>query len=153
MSGLMSEGYTFVMMIQGSWWGQFRQRHQQGEEVHSYVQKGAGPPKETRLILFYVTKPVAKIAGYAEFIERKVGETDDLWNKFGPESVFNSKEKYDEFLRDYQKASFVRFKNLREAVNPIPLRDFLSLLGTKGWGRRGFYMDKGTTDKLLALME
>ena len=66
----MSEKYAFVMMVRSKWWNGFCERHHQGKDSHSYVLRGAAPPKDTSPVLFYVTKPVGKLAGYAEFIER-----------------------------------------------------------------------------------
>jgi predicted transcriptional regulator len=148
----MSGRYAFVMMIRNKWWSEFRHYNHQGRKTHAYVQRGAAPPEETSLILFYVTKPVGEIAGHAEFIERKIGDKGELWKEFGKESVLSSEEKYEEFLRGAQKASFIRFKNLHEAAQPIPLSNVLMLLGVKRLSRKGFYIDKETADELLALM-
>jgi hypothetical protein len=68
----MSAQYAFVVMTKSKWWSEFRLHG--NEQVQSYIQKGLAPPKQTSLILFYVTKPVGEVAGYAEFIERKTGE-------------------------------------------------------------------------------
>jgi len=100
-----------------------------------------------------VTKPAAEIAGYAEFIERKVGEAESLWNEHGNESVLQTNEKYAEFIRDKQRVSFIRFKNLQEAAKPIPLNNVLMLLGVNRLSRKGFYINKETAEKLIALME
>jgi predicted transcriptional regulator len=117
------------------------------------VQRGIAPPKGAQLILFYVTKPVAEMAGYAEFIERKVGETESLWQEHGSESVLSSREKYDEFLKDAQKTSFVRMTNLHVAAKPIPLNNVLMSLGVKRLSRKGFYVNRETANKFVALME
>jgi len=148
----MNEKYAFVIMIRDKWWREFRRLNHEGKKVQSYVQGGWAPPKSTSLIFFYVTKPVAEIAGYAEFIERKVGEAESLWNEHGNESVLQTKEKYAEFIRDKQRVSFIRFKNLQEAAKPIPLNNVLMLLGVKRLARKGFYVNKETADKLIALM-
>ncbi|MEM3443141.1 MAG: hypothetical protein QXM86_04725 [Candidatus Bathyarchaeia archaeon] len=42
---------------------------------------------------------------------------------------------------------------MREAAKPVPLRNLLLLLGVKRLARRGFYIDKATSEKLVALME
>lgn len=148
----MSEKYAFVMMIREKWWNDFRYRNRDGKAVHSYVQRGTGPPKDAKLILFYVAKPVGEIAGYAEFIERKVGETDEMWKVLGRESVLSSKKMYDEYLKDQGKVSFVRFKNLKEAAHPIALNSALMLLGLKRFSRKGFYVDKDQAEKLIMVM-
>ena len=88
----MGERYAFVMIIQNKWWQEFRRNNLHGEEIRSYVQKGLAPPRDTSLILFYVAKPVGEIAGYAEFVERKTGDSEELWKKYGGESVLSSGE-------------------------------------------------------------
>jgi len=143
----------FIMMIQEKWWSRFLQRCRQGRKIHSYVQRSAGAPKSASMIFFYVAKPVGEIAGYADFIERQVGDSDQLWKEFGKESVLETKEKYDEFVGDSPKTSFIRFKNLTEAAEPIPLNNVLLLLGLKRLSRKGFYIDNEIGNKLQTLME
>jgi len=149
----MSEKYAFVIMVKDKWWREFRRLHHEGKQVQSYVQGGWAPPKNTSLILFYVTKPAGEIAGYAEFIERKVGDAEGLWNEHGHESVLNSAEQYFDLVRGKQRVSFIRFKNLQEAAKPIPLNNILMLLGVNRLARKGFYINKETAEKLIALME
>jgi len=149
----MSERQAFVMMVQNRWWNEFCHRCHEGKKTHSFVLRGIAPPKDASRVLFYVTKPVGEIAGYADFIERKVGNADKLWNEHGDESVLGSKEKYDDFVKDSQKVSFVRFKDLHEAAKAIPLNYVLMSLGTRRLGRKGFYIDKEVEDKFMELMK
>jgi predicted transcriptional regulator len=149
----MSGKQAFVMMIQNIWWSEFRRRNHEGKRTFSFVLRGIAPPKDASRILFYVTKPVGEIAGYADFIERKVGDADKLWEEHGRESVLSSKEKYDGFVKDSRKVSFVRFRDLHEAAKAIPLNCVLSSLGVRRLGRKGFYIDKEAEDKFLGLME
>lgn len=153
MCGSMKEDYAFVIMIKDKWWREFCRFTSKGRKVHSYVQGGWAPPKSASLIFFYVTKPARQIAGYAEFIERKVGEARGLWREHGSESVLSSEEKYLEFVKDKERVSFIRFNNLHEAAEPIPLNNVLMLLGVKRLSRKGFYVNKETADKLLTLMK
>jgi predicted transcriptional regulator len=148
----MSEKHAFVIMIQEKWWNEFCHQHHQGRKTHAYVQRGAAPPKDTSLILFYVTKPVGEIAGYAEFIERRVGDAEKLWKEHGSESVLSSKEKYDDFIEGAQRVSFIRFKNLHEAARRMPLNELLMFLGVKRLSRKGFYLNEETEAQLLNLM-
>lgn len=148
----MSGKQAFVMMIQNRWWNEFRRRNNEGKKTHSFILRGTAPPKDASRVLFYVTKPVGEIAGYADFIERKIGDADRLWKEHGDESVLSSKEKYDGFVKDSQKVSFVRFKDLHEAVKAIPLNHVLMYLGIRRLGRKGFYIDKEIEDKFVALM-
>jgi predicted transcriptional regulator len=148
----MSGKQAFVMMVQNRWWNEFRRRNNEGKKTHSFILRGIAPPKDASRVLFYVTKPVGEIAGYADFIERKIGDADRLWKEHGDESVLSSKEKYDNFVKDSQKVSFVRFKDLHEAVKAIPLNQVLIYLGIRRLGRKGFYIDKEIEDKFVALM-
>jgi len=149
----MNDNYAFVMMIRDKWWREFHRLHRKGKQVQSYVQGGWGVPKNASTLFFYVTKPVSEIAGYAEFIERKVGEAEKLWEEHGHESVLSSAEQYFDFVKGKKKVSFIRFKNLQDAVKPVPLNNLLMLLGVKRISRKGFYINKKTTETLKALME
>jgi predicted transcriptional regulator len=149
----MNAKHTFVVMVKEKWWNEFKRHNRQGKQVHSYVQKGLRRPKAASLLLFYVTKPVGEVAGYAQFIERKFGDAYELWNTHGCESVMGSLTEYEEFIGDKLKISFIRFKNLHEAARPIPLNNLLLLLAVKRLARGGFFVDKETSDKLIALME
>jgi predicted transcriptional regulator len=149
----MRQRYGFVMMVREKWWIEFRRRLQEGKKVHSFVIRGAAPPKGTQVILFYVTKPVRAIAGYADYIERIVGNPQDLWHKYGGESVLGSKLRCEEFVSNAAKISFVRFKDLKVAVSPICLSRLLMLFGVKRLSRKGFYVDRDMSDRLISMME
>lgn len=149
----MAEKYGFVMLIKEKWWQEFCRRHHLGKEVHSYVRTGATSPMQASLIFFYVTKPTGKMMGYADFIERKVGGADQMWKNYGHESAISSKEKYREFLGDEQQVTFIRFKNMHETVRPVPLNDILMLLSVKRMGRKGFFISKDISEKLVSFME
>jgi predicted transcriptional regulator len=148
----VSKKHAFIIMTKNKWWIRFRNRHFQGKQVHSYVQRGPGPPKKAVLIFFYVTKPVGKIAGYAEFMARETGDSGELWIEYGHESVLDSKSEYDELVGDKRKVSFIRFKNLTVANHPIELNEILVLMGARRLSRKGFYVGKETADELIALM-
>lgn len=149
----MKENYAFVIMIKDKWWREFCRVKSKGSKVYSYVQGGWAPPRSASLIFFYVTKPARQIAGYAEFIERKVGDAKGLWKEHGPESVLGSEEKYLEFVKDKERVSFIRFKNLQEAAEPVPLNNILALFGVRRLSRKGFYVDEETANKMLTLMK
>jgi predicted transcriptional regulator len=149
----MSEKHAFVIMIKDGFWRSFCDLNRNGKKRFSYVQRGGwAPPKNASQIFFYVTKPVSQMAGYADFIERKVGDANSVWSEHGDESVLKSKRQYEEFVRDNQNVAFVRFKNLHEASNPVPFASVCVLLRKDRLSRRGFYIDKETADKLVTLM-
>ncbi|MBS7659808.1 hypothetical protein KEJ28_03855 [Candidatus Bathyarchaeota archaeon] len=149
----MSGDYGFIMMIRDKWWIRFCYFAHEGRRIHSYVSGPRAAPKWAFMLLFYVPKPVRELRGYAEFIERKVGDPEELWIKHGCETVFSSKEDYFRFIRGWRKVSFIRFKNFREAVNPMPFTNLCLLLGVKRLARRGFYIDREMVDKIVAMLE
>jgi len=149
----MSTKHAFVIMIKGEYWNEFCRQNHNGKRIHSYMRLGLAPPKETSTLVFYVTRPVGEIMGYADFIERKVGDAEKLWSEYGLETVLDSKKKYKEFVGNVRRVSFIRFKSLHEATKPIPLSNALLFFGVKRLPRRGFYLDKETTDELITMME
>jgi len=150
---MANEKHGFVMMIRNEWWSEFQRHNREGKQVQSYVNVGEAPPKNTSKLFFYVVKPIGELAAHAEFIERKAGDAEEVWKEHGHESVLSSLEQYRDFLKNKRKVSFIRFKNLREANKPIPLNNLLMLLGLKRLSRRGFYVDKKTADRMVALMK
>jgi predicted transcriptional regulator len=149
----MSQHHAFVMMVKEKYWIEYCRRHHEGKNIHAYVARGAAPPKRTRILLFYVSNPVKAVSGYADLVERKFGSTEELWNEHGHESVLKSKKDFEEFIGTAQNASFIMFKNLHEAADPIGLSNLRMLLGDIGFSRKGFYVDKDTAGKLVSLME
>lgn len=151
--GSMKERYAFIIMIKDKWWQEFCRLRRNGKQVQSYVGGMRAPPRNASLLIFYVSKPIGEIAGYAEFIERKVGKPEELWREHGSESVLSSEEQYFEFVKDKPSVSFIRFKNLHEAAKPIPLNNILMLLGVNRLARGGFYIDREVAEKMITLME
>jgi predicted transcriptional regulator len=149
----MGEHYAFVIMTKEKYWLQFRERNREGKKTHSFVLRGAAPPKNTKILFFYVGNPVKAIEGYAEFIERKLGAPEKVWEEFGHESVLQSKKDYEEFLGNPAQVTFVRFLNLKTANNPVPLKTLRMLRSVKTLSRKGFYVDKGMAEKLISMME
>jgi predicted transcriptional regulator len=152
-SGSVKKHYAFVMMVREKYWIAYLDRHQEGENVHAYVTKGAAPPRNTRFLLFYVSKPVKSLCGYASFIERELGDLAELWNKYSAESVLKSKAEYEGFVGTAGSVSFVRFTDLYVAVSPVSLRNILLFLGVKRLSRKGFYLGKDVADQLISMMQ
>jgi len=149
----MNEHYAFVLMTKEKYWTKFRERSQQGKKTHSFVLRGAAPPKHVHILFFYVSNPEKAVDGYAEFIERKIGVPEEVWNEYGNESVLESKESYEEFIGKPQQVSFIRFKNLKTAVNPVSLDKLRMLRGVKMLSRKGYYVDKDMAEKFISMME
>ena len=148
----MAQKYAFIMMTKEKWWSRFVSDNHQGKQIQSYIQKGVAPPKHASIILFYVTKPAGSICGYAEFIERVVGDTMEIWRKYGKESVLRTDKEYGEFVGDKLQVSFVRFQDLCEARYALSREVVLASRGTERLSRKGFYIDRETAQKFIALM-
>jgi hypothetical protein len=70
----MKQYYAFVIMVRERYWIAYRDRHHEEKKVHAYVARGAAPLKNTPLLLFYVSKPVKSLCGYASLIRREIGD-------------------------------------------------------------------------------
>jgi predicted transcriptional regulator len=149
----MKQHYAFVIMVREKYWIAYRDRHHEGKKIHAYVTRGAGPPRNTRLLLFYVSMPVKSLCGYANFMKRELGDAAELWSKHSDESVLKSRVEYEEFVGTAGRISFVRFTDLHEAVNPVSLRNLLMFFGVKRLSRKGFYLSKDVADQLISMME
>jgi len=147
------ERYGFVLMVRNTWWQGFRQQHHGGKQVQSYVRVGKASPRKASKLFFYLVKPIGEIVGHADFIERKVGDPQELWKEHGHESVLSTAQQYENVVKNKSEVSFIRFENLYEAGKPIALNNFLMLLGTSRLQRRGFYVNKETAEKLTDLMK
>lgn len=141
-----------MMMIRDKWWREFCGLSSEGKKEFSYIRRGLTGPKNASLLFFYVAKPVGELAGYADFIERKVGNAESLWSEHGGESVLKSREEYEKLIGGKQKVTFIRFKNLKVATKPVKLSDLSVHLNVKKPARGGFYINKETADKFIALM-
>ncbi|HML02773.1 MAG TPA: hypothetical protein VK487_05300, partial [Candidatus Bathyarchaeia archaeon] len=107
-------------------------------------------PLDAKLLLFYVKHPIREIRGKADFLERVVGNADELWNKYGIETIFESHDEYKEFLEGKQETTFIRFKNLQELTPPISRESFLSKIGGgTALPRNGKYLSKELANALF----
>ena len=149
----MDERYGFILPIWERWWNEFCRLSREGKSLHAHIRGGFAPPKECRILFFYVVKPVGRICGYAEFAGWEAGYRDEMWRNHGHESCLGSKNLYDEFFKGRQKVSFIRFKNLHEASNPVKFDNILPFLREDGkMPRKGFYVDKENTYKLIKIL-
>jgi len=117
--------------------------------VHVFVRRGLVGPKNAKLLLFYVTHPHKEIRGVGEFIERITGDSEDLWKTHGRESLLRSYEEYLDFLQGRRKATFIRFKNLRELPTPKSSTDISQVIGKRRMPRMGTYITKEMVDQLI----
>ena len=109
----------------------------------AFVRRGNVGPVDAELLFFYVKHPVREVRGKAEFIERLAGDSEELWSKYGAETVFESYQEYKDFLDGREKTTFIRFKNLQEFAQPMPGKSFLEKTGGGSMlPRSGRYLSK-----------
>lgn len=145
----MPKRYAYILLANEKWWKRLCSQNRAGKNLQAFVRKGLVGPKDTELILFYVTYPFKEIRGFADFIERVTGDVFDLWNSYGHEASLKSYREYLGFLRGRQKATFIRFKNLHELRTPIPASTISKLAGIDRMPRSGTYISKETAHKLI----
>lgn len=145
----MSERYAFILLNKKKFWNQLCRQNRTGKALHAFVRRGKVGPKKAELLLFYVNHPAKQIRGVAEFVERIIGDADDLWNAYGNETCLKSYEEYVNFLQGKQKVTFIRFKNLRELPVPIPASVISKVAGIGRMPRSGKYINKKTVNQLI----
>jgi len=117
--------------------------------VSAFVRRGLVGPKNAELLLFYVTHPHKEIRGVGEFVERIAGDAKDLWKTYGHESLLRSYEEYMDFMQGRKKATFIRFKNLRELPTPCPANVIFQVTGIGRMPRMGKYITKEMVHQLI----
>lgn len=147
----MAEHYAYILINAERWWNRRLSQSKVGKKIHTFVRRDIVGPKKARYVLFYVKHPVREIRGTGEFIERITGTADELWNDYGKETVFKSYEEYQKFLQGKIRTTFIRIKNVRELLVPIPLKRISGLLNVKRMPRGGKYLSKETFEKIISL--
>lgn len=145
----MSERYAYILLTDEKWWNRRYSQNKAGKTLHAFVRRGTVGPKSAELVFFYVKHPVKEIRGFAEFIERIRGDVDDLWNKHGHETVFESRKEYMDFMKGRIKATFIRLKNLRLLSTPIPFNVISQITGIGRMPRGGRYLNKEIAHELI----
>ena len=146
---LMSERYAYILLSNEKWWKRRCEQNRAGKTLQAFVRRGTVGPKNAELILFYITYPSKEIRGYGEFLERITGTTEELWNAYGHETVFESYGEYMEFMHRKTKATFIRFKNLHELSSPISAKEICRIVGIGRMSRMGKYINKETALQLI----
>jgi predicted transcriptional regulator len=106
-------------------------------------------PKNAKQLFFYVTHPRKDIRGYADFIERISGKAKDLWKSLGHESLLSSFDEYQDFLKGRKKATFIRFKNLKELPNPVTTKAIMRIIGKERMPQMGMYITEKMAHRLI----
>jgi len=131
------------------WWKRLCNQSRAGKKLHAFVRKNTVGPKNAKMLLFYVTHPAKEIRGYGEFVGRIVGDAEELWNTYGSESCLNSYKEYKAFLQGRSKATFIRFKNLRELSPSIPASVIYQIIGIRRMSRNGRYINRKMMHELI----
>jgi len=143
------EHYAYILVEHEKWWNNRRNQGQKGLNTQAFVRRGRVGPIDAKKVLFYVKLPVGQIRGYGDFVERITGVADELWNMHGSETVFESRDEYNDFVGGRSKVTFIRFKNLQELENPIEWKDLSTALGIKKMPNGGRYLDRETANSLV----
>jgi len=143
------ERYAYILVENEKWWNNRCKQSQKGSNMQAFVRRGRVGPKDAKTLLFYVKLPVGEIRGHGDFLERISGTAEELWNVYGSETVFESREQYDGFVEGRSKVTFIRFKNLQELEKPIGWKDLSAALGIKKMPNGGRYLSRETVTSLL----
>jgi len=144
------EKYAFIVLNFEKFWNRLCNQNRAGKSNHAFVRRGAVGPKNAKQLFFYVTNPRKRIQGYAEFIERVTGDADALWETLGHESLLNSYDEYHDFLQGRKKATYVRFKNLKELPKPVSAEAWSQIIGKERMPQIGLYITEGMARQLIA---
>jgi len=146
------EHYMYILVEHEKWWNSRHNKSQKGMNTQAFVRRGRVGPKEAKSLLFYVKLPVGEIRGHGDFLERITGTADELWNMYGSETVFDSRDEYDTFVEGRSKVTFIRFKNLQELEKPVRWKDLSAALGgIKKMPNGGRYLSRETVNALLKM--
>jgi predicted transcriptional regulator len=145
---LREDHYAYVLIENEKWWNRRLKQNTTGNGVHAFVRRGRVGPKEAQKILFYVMHPMKQIKGF-EFLERITGTSDKLWNTYGSETVFESKDEYDLFVKGRRNVTFIRFKNMEEFDNSIGLDIVYTAKGIRKIPQGGMYLSPETLNLIV----
>ena len=145
-----NEHYAYILTVDKKYWNRLIQRNKTTLGTHVFIRKSQVPPKTAQQLLFYVTGPKKKqVLGAADFMERLVGNSLDLWQKYGSESCFENLEEYIRFASGRGKMTFVRFCNFHEIQNPKPKADLIKVIGPLSRFGVGRYLNAGEAAQLV----
>jgi len=141
--------YAFIVLNLEKFWKRLCSQNRAGKHAHAFVRRGVVGPKNAKLLFFYVIFPHKDIRGYADFVERVTGDAEDLWKSLGHESLLNSDE-YHDFLQGRKKATFIRFRNLRELPIPITTKVLSQVVGIEKMPQMGLYLTERMAHQLIS---
>ena len=142
--------YAFIVLNLEKFWKRLCSQNRSSKQVHAFVRRGAVGPKNAKQLFFYVTHPRKNIQGYADFIERLTGNEKDLWKALGHETLLNSYDEYQDFLQGRKKATFIRFRNLKELPKPVTTKAMAQIIGKERMPQMGMYITEKMAHNLLS---
>ncbi len=142
--------YAYIVLNLEKFWKRLCSQNGAGKSTHAFVRRGAVGPKNAKQLFFYVTHPHKDIRGYAEFVEHVTGDAKDMWKSLGHESLLNSYDEYAEFLQGRKKATFVRFRNLKELPKPVKTKTLAQIIGKERMPQQGMYITEKMAHQLLS---
>lgn len=145
----MSDRYAYILLSNEKWWNRLCSQKRAGKASHAFIRKGTVGPKQTELILFYVTYPFKEIRGFGDFVERITGNAGNLWKDYGQETCVKSFGEYLDFLEGRTRVTFIRFRNLHVLDTPVPASVISQVTGINRMPRSGRYINREMAHKLI----
>jgi predicted transcriptional regulator len=142
--------YAFIVLNLEKFWNRLCSQNRAGKQAHAFVRRGVVGPKNAKQLFFYVTHPHKDIRGYADFVERVTGDAESLWKSLGHESLLSSYDEYQDFLQRRKKATFIRFRNLRELPTPITTKRLSQIIGKEKMPQMGLYLTERIAHRLIS---
>jgi predicted transcriptional regulator len=139
---MKNEHCGFVLVADQKYWSRLCARKTAGREIRFFIRKNQAAPIETKQLLFYVKKLHMQIRGTADFVERITGDGEELWSKYGAESLFETTEEYRVFAEGRKKMTFIKFANFAELANPKPKETVADVFGSLVWFRPQYVNQK-----------
>ena len=140
--------HAFILVTNKEYWKKLSEGRKDGETICYFIRKNQVGPAKVKELLFYVSKPSMQVLGTADFASRTTGDSQDLWEKYGKNSFFESANEYMAFAEGRRKMTFIRFENFLQISSPLPKEALRSLLGSLVWFRPRF-VDKQTAESLI----
>jgi predicted transcriptional regulator len=142
--------YAFIVLNLEKFWNRLCSQNRAGKSAHAFVRRGVVGPKNAKLLFFYVTHPHKDIRGFADFIERVTGDAENLWKSLGHETLLNSYNEYKDFLQGRKKATFIRFRNLKEFPKTVTTKTIAQIIGKERMPQMGLYLTERMANQLIS---
>jgi predicted transcriptional regulator len=142
--------HAFIVLNLEKFWKRLCSQNRAGKSAHAFVRRDVVGPKNAKQLFFYLTHPHKDIRGYADFVERVTGDAKDLWKSLGHESLLSSYDEYNDFLQGRKKATFIRFRNLKEFPKPVTTKVMAQIIGKEKMPQMGLYLTERVSHQLIS---